>query len=146
MGEVSMRENITPLRDTFNAATVGEMRKHSAGRRIAALVDQRLLFPHSGALTLTREALQLGDWRTIRPGDVIDVTKDYIPEYGRFAAGGARGGFPSFGGIKRFGAPFVLDLTSGERIVLLIGFTWWSGSSNDARWQDALTSFTRQTP
>lgn len=129
------------LSDSFHAATVDELRRTSPLRRVAAVVDQRLLFPHRGRIEVSADALQLGSWRMLRPDDCLSLSMEFIPEYNRFAAGGARGGFPSFGAMRRLGAPLVLDLRTGERILLLIGFTWWSGSTKDADWLSALNEF-----
>lgn len=134
------------LRADYCAATVDELRKNSPARRVAAIVNQRLLFPHRGTLELTSSRLAFGSWRSLTPGEITQVSMGFLPEYGRIAAGGARGGFPSFGAFKRLGAPLVLDLRTGERVVLLIGYTWWSGATENANWLPALESFASEAP
>jgi hypothetical protein len=136
-----MMRNRAVLRDSYHAATIDELRKNHAIRRTAAFVDQRVLFPHRGQIELSGESLTLVSWRTLAPGDVFNVSMDFLPEYSRVAAGGSRGGFPSFGVLKRLGAPLVLDLTTGERIALLIGYTWWSGTTKDTAWLPELEAF-----
>lgn len=140
-----MIKNSALLCDRFHAATVHELRKTTSVRRKAAIADQRLLFPHRGQIELFDDCLKLGAWRTFAPGDVFNVSMDFLPEYSRVIAAGDRGGFPSFGVLKRLGAPLVLDLRTGERIALLIGYTWWSGTTKDARWLPELKAFAAQT-
>lgn len=146
MSRTNVRQNGSTLRDNYHAATVSELRATSFLRRLTAAADQRLLFPHSGQIELTKEAMDLGSWRSLTPEDLSSVSMDYIPEYSRFAAGGARGGFPSFGVHKRLGAPLVLDLRTGERIALLVGFKWWTGTTKDAGWFTALREFASNQP
>jgi hypothetical protein len=134
------------MRDTFHAATAPELQAHGALRRASALVDQRRLFPHHGEIVLSGDRLRLGSWRTLAPSDVTDVSHRFPDGYGRFAAGGARGGFPSLGAIGRGGAPLVLDLATGERIVLLVGFRWLSGLTRDADWLPVLRDFASGSP
>ncbi|UNX54232.1 hypothetical protein MF406_15065 [Georgenia sp. TF02-10] len=132
------------MHDTFSATTVDELRRTTSLRRLAAIIDQRLLFPRSGDIELADGTLQLGTWRSFNPGDILSVSLEFLPEYGRVAAGGARGGFPSFGAFKRLGAPLVLDLRSGERILLLIGYIWLAGTTKNAAWLPELRAFAMQ--
>ena len=115
-------QSASALRDRYLAATVGELKDAGVSKRVAAIAYQRVLFPHSGSIELTPEALTLGGWMTLRAGDLVHVTQEFVPEYSRFTAGGARGGFPSLGALKRAGAPLIVDLRTGERIVLLVGY------------------------
>lgn len=140
----NVRGNGTTLHDTYHAATVDELRKNSSLRRLVAIVNQKKLFPHRGQIDLSDDLLRLGSWRSLTPNDIAQVSMSFLPEYTRVAAGGARGGFPSFGALKRLGAPLVLDLRTGERIALLIGYTWWSGTTKDANWFPALRAFVAQ--
>lgn len=133
--------NDTGLRDTFVAATPAELRGASVVRRVAAIVDQRRLFPHRGVIELRPDRLILGDWQSLPPAGIVTVTNDFAPGYGRFAAGGARGGFPSLGVFKRAGAPLLLHLRSGENIVLLVGFAPLSGVTKNPQWLAALQEF-----
>lgn len=141
MLSTDVRGKGTVLHDTYHAATVDELRRNSSLRRLFAIVNQQMLFPHSGPIDLSDDCLRLGSWRTLAPNEIVHVSMSFLPEYGRVAAGGARGGFPSFGALKRLGAPLILDLRTGERIALLIGYTWWSGTTRDAHWLPALRAF-----
>ncbi len=132
---------IAALSGTFNAATLNELRNASVARRGFALINQKVLFPHRGRIELTQDHLILGSWKRLSADEIVQVSVDYVAEYTRFAAGGTRGGFPSFGNVKRLGAPLLLDLTSGERLVVLIDFTLWSGVNKAADWEPALRQF-----
>lgn len=132
---------IATLSGEFNAATLNELRSAPVARRGLALINQKILFPHRGRIELTQTHLALGSWKRLSADEIVQVTVDYVAEYTRFAAGGTRGGFPSFGNVKRLGAPLLLDLTSGERLVVLIDFTFWSGANKAADWEPALRQF-----
>ncbi|MFK3671439.1 hypothetical protein ACI2IX_14830 [Leifsonia aquatica] len=135
------RSRESALRDDYLAATAEELKKARSSQRLAAIANQRVLFPHSGSIELTAEALTLGEWKTLQPRDVVHVAQEFIPEYNRFAAGGARGGFPSLGALKRTGAPLIVDLRTGERIVLLVGFEVLSGVTKNSSWVKPLQKF-----
>lgn len=126
----------------YLAATPEELHSRSSTwTRAGGLADQALLFPHSGTLTLDEDTLRLSGFRNLRPHDIESVEQEFISEYGRIAAGGLRGGFPSLGFFKRQGAPLVLHLTTGERIVLLLGFERVLGVTKNREWLDALRVF-----
>lgn len=144
MIQPEVRQDGATLHDSFHAATVSELRSNSPARRLGGLINQRWLFPHHGSIDLAKDSLRLGSWRTLSPRDIAHVSMDFLAEYNRTAAGGARGGFPSFGTFKKLGAPLVLDLRTGERIALLIGYTWWSGATKNKDWLPVLQRFTEK--
>lgn len=127
--------------DVFCAATPDELAAAGPVRRLSALVDQRLRFPHRGQLRLDRTALELGAWKRLVPGDVTRVTRGYVPTYRRFEAGGVRGGFPSLGMVRDSGAPLILKLRTGEPIVLIVGFRPVSGLTRNRAALTALRRF-----
>lgn len=129
------------LRAGYRAATTAELRGARLSKRLIAIIDQRILFPHVGKVELARSALTFGGWRTLQPTDVASVSHRFVPEYSRLAAGGARGGFPSLGVVKGAGAPLVLDLRTGERIVLLVDYKVVSGIATNRSWLSAITEF-----
>ncbi|WP_420364266.1 hypothetical protein AAEP80_09815 [Curtobacterium sp. L3-7] len=129
------------LVDEFSAATTDELAAAGPIRRVTGLVDQRLRFPHRGQLRLSARALELGDWRRLVPAEIERVERRYVPSYGRFAAGGVRGGFPSLAAARADGAPLVLDLRAGESIVLLVGFRSVSGLDHNRAALTALRRF-----
>lgn len=130
------------LEDTFCAATTAELAAAGPTRRSIALVDQRLRFPHRGRLRLRQSALEFGDWRRFAPADITSARRGYVSSYGRFAAGGVRGSFPSLAAVRDAGAPVVLDLRTGESIVLLVGFRPVSGLNHNRAALTALRRFT----
>jgi hypothetical protein len=134
-------DGLIVFRDTFCAATNHELASAGPVRRLAALADQRLRFPHRGELRVRADFLELGTWRRLAPTDINRVTRGYVPGYGRLAAGGVRGGFPSLGAIRDAGAPLLLDLRDGESIVLLIGFRPVSGLTRNRAALAALRRF-----
>lgn len=129
------------LVDEFSAATTDELAAAGPIRRVTGLVDQRLRFPHRGQLRLSARTLELGDWRRLVPAEIEQVERRYMPSYGRFAAGGVRGGFPSLAAARADGAPLVLDLRAGESIVLLVGFRPVSGLDHNRAALTALRRF-----
>lgn len=134
-------DDLIVFRDTFCAVTKHELASAGPVRRLAALADQRLRFPHRGELRVRPGSLELGTWRRLAPTDITRVTRGYVPGYGRMAAGGVRGGFPSLGAIRDAGAPLLLDLRDGESIVLLVGFRPVSGLTRNRAALAALRRF-----
>lgn len=129
------------MQDTYHGATTGELESASALDRMAAVVNQGSLFPHKGRITLSDDALILDGWKTLRPQQIRAVSHEFTDAYGRFTAGGARGGFPSFGVLKDKGAPLVLSLDDGEDLLLLVGFAPVSGTNKNAEWLPQLQQF-----
>lgn len=129
------------MRDTYAGATDGELAEAGVLSRLRALADQSSLFPHHGEIELTETTLTLSGWMDLHRGDVRAVRQEYTTEYSRFTAGGARGGFPSLGVVRRRGAPLVLDLRDGRTIVLLVGYSALSGTTQNAQWYEPLRSF-----
>lgn len=129
------------MRATYAAATSEELGELSLARRLAGVVNQRWLFEHHGEISLGEDALVLSGWLSLTSKDVSSVRQEFTPEYGRFAAGGARGGFPSLGFFKAAGAPLVLQLVRPTQIVLLVGFGPLSGTTRNKEWLPVLHDF-----
>lgn len=134
------------MQDSYHGATVDGLREARISTRLLSLARQSSLFPHEGTIELRDTQLVLSNWLTLTPDDIVRVRHDFIPEYDRFAAGGARGGFPSLGFFKGSGAPLVLDLCSGQTIVLLVGFSTIPGTTKNAEWYAPLLEFARAEP
>jgi len=128
-------------RASFHGATKTELESNDAGRRLFGLANQAALFPHQGEIFLNEQELVLGDWLTLRPTDIQDVDVEFTPEYGRFTAGGSRGGFPSLGFVRDLGKPLNLYLTNGDRISLLVNFRLVSGTNDNKSWLEKIRSF-----
>ncbi len=132
---------MTDLRAPYAGSTRRELRGTALARRVAGLVDQRVVMAHRGEVRLSDDELSLEGWRTVHPAEVASVQQAYLPEYGRLQAGGSRGGFPSFGFFHRYGAPLVVELTDGDSLVLLIDFSFVSGTTDNAAWLSAVEKF-----
>lgn len=129
------------MRDTYDGASSAELADAGMVSKVRALADQSSLFPHHGDIELTSSALELGGWMTLYPVDIRSVRHEFTDEYSRFTAGGARGGFPSFGVFAKKGAPLVLDLANGEQILLLVGFEALPGTTRNSQWYPELAAF-----
>lgn len=120
------------FRDSFCAATLSELTAAGSLRRFIALADQRMRFPHRGEIRVSEQTVELGDWTRIDRGGLVRVTREYVPSYGRIAAWGVRGGFPSLGAAGGAGAPLVLHRRDDEPIAVLVGFRPVTGRNNNA--------------
>ncbi len=132
------------MQDTYVGSTAQEMSRVTMRRRLGGVINQTSLFDHQGDISLAERTLTLGAWLTLTPQDVDSVRQDFTSDYGRFSAGGARGGFPSFGVFKKSGAPLVLQLRGSEQLLLLVGFAWLSGKTENHEWLSALQDFAAQ--
>jgi len=117
---------------SYLGATESELRQAPGARRLVGLADQRRLFPHRGTMRLEPEALVLEDWRSIPRTAIETVEVIFTDAYTRFMAGGSRGNSPSLGFLGSLGKPLILTLADEDRIYLLLGFRWWTGT-NQAR-------------
>ncbi len=122
----------------YLGASESELAGASAPRRFVGFADQRKLFPHSGFLLLTPDAMVLQGWRDIPRGAIDNVALIFTQSYTRFTAGGIRGQSPSLGFLGSFGKPLVVDLRGEERIYLLIRFRWWTGINQSRLWAPRL--------
>lgn len=129
------------MHDTYDGATSAELAEAGMVSKLRALADQRSLFPHHGDIELDGSTLELSGWMTLRPEDVRSVRHEFTDEYSRFAAGGARGGFPSLGIFGKRGAPLLLDLVDGSRLFLVIGLSVLPGTTKNRQWYPALATF-----
>ena len=129
------------MQDTYHGSTVDELRQVRGGRRAKGLADQGSLFEHSGSIILTDDTLELGHWMTLQPVEIAAVQQEFIPEYNRLRAGGARGGFPSLGLLRRAGAPILITLASEVQLVLIIGFHLPLGTTHNSQWLPELRRF-----
>jgi len=100
---------------------------------LKALADPRTLFPHKGTWRIDGEMLVLAGWREIAAEEAATLRLAFTDVYTRLIAGGSRGAFPGGGFIGSGGKPLVMDLKNGERIYLLLGYSWWTGRSHNPR-------------
>ncbi len=119
---------------TYLGATESELRRAPGARRLIGLADQRRLFPHRGTMRLGSETLELDDWQTIPRTTIQKAELSFTDAYTRFMAGGSRGNSPSLGFLGSLGKPLVLTLADEDRIYLLLGFRWWTGTNQARAW------------
>lgn len=130
------------LAATYLGATEDELGMVHGLARLAAMSDQRRLFPHQGTIELRGDALALEGWRTIRSEHIANVELTFTDVYSRWMAGGVRGGrSASFGLFGNLGKPLVLHLVGDGPIYLLIDFSWFSGTNQARRWLPTVTSW-----
>lgn len=133
------------LAATYLGATADELGLVHGFARLAAMSDQRRLFPHQGRIELRGDALVLEGWRTIRRERITNVELTFTDVYSRWMAGGVRGGRnASFGLFGNLGKPLVLHLVGDGQIYLLIDFSWFSGINQARRWFPTITSWAEQ--
>lgn len=101
------------MTDKFFGANAIELNAASAVRRGVAPADQTRLFPHHGRVRLQGRELVLEEWQTIDRSQIAGVVLAYADAYGRFAAGGSRGQFPSLGLLGDWEKPLVIDRADG---------------------------------
>lgn len=128
------------MRTTYHGSTREELGQLPIRNRMVGLAAQSRLFAHHGEVRLASESLIFDDWMTISPGDVRSIDLGFTENYTRQMAGGARGGFPSFGFFERFGAPIAMRLPD-VTIVVIFDLTRWSGKTADREWFTRLTKW-----
>lgn len=135
-----------PPAASYLGATRDELRSVRGAARLAAMSDQRRLFPHHGRIELRSDTLLLGGWRTIPRNRIADVELSFTDSYSRWMAGGARGGrYASFGLFGSLGKPLVVRLVDEDvPIYLLIDFQWFSGINQARRWFPAIAGWAAQ--
>lgn len=105
-----------------------ELRARRKGDRIAAGVDQSVLFPRRGEATLHDDRLVLGAWGddgdlVLRPGEVTSVANEYTKLYGRF-----------IGGLLNAGKPLILGTVPAGEIYLMIDHRTFMETTDNRRW------------
>ena len=118
----------------YLGASEDELLTARTSRRVLAMADQRLLFPHRGALELSADTIDLAGWRTLTPAQVTSVELKFTATYPRWLAAGIRGRNPSLGWFASLGKPLVVGVDNEAPLYLLLGFTWWSGTNQNRKW------------
>lgn len=119
---------------TYLGATESELRRASGARRLIGFADQRRLFPHRGTMRLEPETLVLEGWRKIPRTTIMRTELSFTDAYTRVMAGGSRGNSPSLGFLGSLGKPVILTPADEDRIYLLLGFRWWTGTNQARAW------------
>lgn len=121
--------DIPTRRGSYIAATAEELATAGAGRRVGAVFNQRVLFPHRGQAELTADGLVLEHWegrddKLIEAAGVARVQRRFTSRYGRFLGGGS----------AEWGAPVIITETSGAEIYLLFDHHAFLEKSSNVDW------------
>ena len=116
-------------RGTYIAATAEELITAGVGKRLAAVINQRVLFRHRGQAELLPDRLVLGGWDgvgslVIRPSRVTGIQRRFTTHYGRFLGGGS----------AEWGAPVILDVGSDLTVYLLFDHRAFLEKSSNVDW------------
>lgn len=128
-------QEIPTRRGSYIAATAEELTTAGVGRRVRAVFNQRVLFPHRGQAELTRDGLVLGHWsgredKVIEAAGVARIQRRFTSRYGRFLGGGS----------AEWGAPVIITETSGAEVYLLFDHHAFLEKSSNVDWHlDLLT-------
>ncbi|MFC9433817.1 hypothetical protein [Nocardia sp. NPDC057030] len=120
---------------SYIAATVAELRRHSAADKAAGIVSQRALFPRRGRIELDGQRLVLSDWSdgadlTLAPAAIVSLRREFTSLYGRF-----------MGGLLNAGKPLILETTTAGEIYILIDRREISEFTNNRRWEAAIAAW-----
>lgn len=128
-------------RGTYIAATARELSTAGAGRRWAAVVNQRVLFRHRGQAELKPDRLVLADWGetdlVVRTEQVTRIRRTFTSLYGRFLGGGS----------AEWGAPVIIDVAPDQQsapdlqIYLLFDHRAFLEKSSNVDWHLDLISW-----
>lgn len=117
----------------YIAALRTELTDAGPAKRAAALINQRVLFPHRGKATLTSGQLELANWDdkgaiTIRPTSVRRVTRQFDKHYGAFVGGAS----------AKWGAPIIIELKDGTVVYALFNHRAFLEKTDNPEWEEAL--------
>lgn len=118
---------------TYVAALRQELSAAGPGKRTAALINQRALFPHRGQAILTPEKFELADWDghgpiSIAPASVSRITRQFDDYYGAFVGGAS----------SKWGAPVIVELKDKTAIYLLFNHRAFMEKTDNPAWEQAL--------
>ncbi|KAA8887904.1 hypothetical protein F3087_12465 [Nocardia colli] len=125
---------------SYIAATVEELRRHSAADKAAGIVSQRALFPRRGRIELDGQRLVLSNWSagddlTLSPAAIVSLRREFTSLYGRF-----------MGGLLNAGKPLIMETTTAGEIYILIDRREISEFTNNRRWEAAITAWQAAAP
>ncbi|PSK97691.1 hypothetical protein CLV63_10784 [Murinocardiopsis flavida] len=120
----------------YIAATADELRAAGPAAKVAAAIDQRVLFPHRGEAHLKPERLVFTGWDgdadvTVHRSEVTAVAREFTGLYGRFLGGGS----------KEWGAPIVLTLTEGAQVYALFDHRAFLEKTDNPDWERELRAW-----
>ncbi|MEV0400565.1 hypothetical protein [Actinoallomurus sp. NPDC050550] len=131
-----MTEIKTPLAEArYIGCTADELTTRKKGDRLAAGIDQSVLFHRRGSATLHEDRLVLSDWAdtgdlVLRPVDVISVTNEYTKLYGRF-----------IGGLLNAGKPLIMGTTKAGEIYLMVNHKTFMETTDNRKWTQLIKTW-----
>jgi hypothetical protein len=131
-----MTEKTVPTAQAhYIGSTTVELAAKRRGDRIAAGVDQKVLFPRRGTITLFPDRLVLSGWNdggdlVLRPADVVSIENRFTDLYGRF-----------LGGLLNAGKPLVVQARTVGEIYLMIDHKTFMETTDNRRWAGLLDSW-----
>jgi hypothetical protein len=120
----------------YIGSTTAELAVKRRGERVAAGVDQKVLFQRRGRIALTPGQLLLEGWGdgsdlVLHPSDVTGVENRFTDLYGRF-----------LGGLLNAGKPLILQTTVGE-IYLMVDHRTFMETTDNRRWAALIENWRR---
>lgn len=120
----------------YIAATAQELTSAGPLRRAAAVINQRVLFPHRGHAILRTDQLDLSVWDddgtlVIAAKDVVRIDRRFTSLYGRFLGGGS----------AEWGAPVIITEKSERQTYLLFNHQAFLEKSSNVDWHLDLLSW-----
>lgn len=113
----------------YIAATTQELITAGFAKRMAAVINQRVLFGHRGHAELLPRRLVLHTWTEaddleVDADDVTAIDRKFTHQYGRFLGGGS----------AEWGAPVIIREESGREIYLLFDHRALLEKSSNVEW------------
>jgi hypothetical protein len=131
-----MEEQRVIRHGAYIAATAEELSAAAFTRRLAAAINQRVLFRHRGKADLTADRLALHGWTRSEPltlarADITGLKREFTALYGRFVGGGS----------AEWGAPIIISRVSGPDVYLLFDHRAFLEKTSNVEWHLALRSW-----
>lgn len=119
----------------YKGTSAEDLAAKKRGDRMAAGVDQSVLFPRRGTLRLRPGQLVLTGWGhsgdlSLEPGQVTGVERKYTDLYGRFV-----------GGLLDSGKPIILNTTAVGSIYLLVNHKTFMETTQNKKWEDLINQW-----
>lgn len=116
----------------YKGTSAEELAAKKRGDRLAAGVDQSVLFPRRGTIRLQPDRMVLTDWGgsgdlLLDPGHVTGVERKFTDLYGRF-----------IGGLLDSGKPLILETTSVGSIYLLVNHKAFMETTENRKWEELI--------
>ncbi|CAM5372664.1 hypothetical protein [Corynebacterium variabile] len=115
---------------SYVAALRSELGDAGTGRRMTALLNQKVLFPHRGQATLDPTVLTLGTWNDgadlrITKDAVSRITRQFDDYYGAFVGGAS----------SAWGAPVIIEFTDGTAVYVLFDHRTFLEKTDNRNWE-----------